>query len=76
MIFFVSDRDGFRCIWAQPLTSDMHRSGSPFAVYHFHSQRRSLTNLTLGRMNLAAGPGILVFNLGEEYGKSVAARSP
>jgi len=68
LIFFTSDRDGFRCIWAQRLTSDMHPSGSPFAVYHFHSQRRSLANLPIGLMSLAAGPGVLVFNLGEYTG--------
>jgi len=68
LIFFTSDRDGFRCIWAQRLTSDMHPSGSPFAVYHFHSQRRSLANLPIGQMSLAAGPGILVFNQGEYTG--------
>jgi Tol biopolymer transport system component len=68
LIFFTSDRDGFRCIWAQRLTSDMHPSGTPFAVYHFHSRRRSLASLPIGRMNLAAGPGTLVFNLGEHTG--------
>lgn len=68
LIYFTSDRDGFRCIWAQRLTPDMHPSGSPFAVYHFHSQRRSLANLPLGSMSLAAGPGILVFNQGEYTG--------
>ena len=68
LIFFTSDRDGFRCIWAQRLTPDMHTSGSPFAVCHFHSRRRSLGNLSIGKMSLAAGPGILVFNQGEHTG--------
>ena len=68
LIFFTSDRDGFRCIWAQRLDNDMHPSGNPFAVYHFHSLRRSLANLPIGSMSLAAGPGILVFNQGENTG--------
>jgi len=68
LMFFTSDRDGFRCIWAQRLTNDMHPSGSPFAVYHFHSQRRSLANLPIGRMSLAVGSGTLVFNQGENTG--------
>ena len=68
LIYFTSDRDGFRCIWAQPLTKDMHLAGSPFAVYHFHSQRRSLANLPIGELSLAAGPGVLVFNQGEYTG--------
>ena len=68
LIYFTSDRDGFRCIWAQRLTSGMRPSGSPIAVYHFHSQRRSLANLPIGQMSLAAGPGTLVFNQGEYTG--------
>ena len=68
LVFFISDRDGFRCIWAQRLTKDMHPSGSPFAVWHFHSRRRSLANLPIGRMSLAVGPGMLVFNQGEYTG--------
>ena len=68
LIFFTSDRDGFRCILAQGLTSDMHPSGSPFVVYHFHSKRRSIANLPIGLMSLSAGPGMLVFNQGEYTG--------
>ncbi len=68
LIFFTSDRDGSRCILAQSLTSDMHPSGNPFVVYHFHSKKRSLSNPPIGLMSLAAGPGMLVFNQGEFTG--------
>ena len=68
LMYFISDRDGFRCIWAQPLTTDMHPAGSPFAVYHFHSSRRSLANVPIGRMDLAVGPGMLIFNQVEYSG--------
>ena len=68
LIFFTSDRDGFRCIWAQRLGPDMHSLGSPFAVYHFHSRIRSLANVPIGMMEFAVGPGILVFNQGEYAG--------
>ena len=68
LIFFTSERDGFRCILAQGLTSDMHPYGSPFFVYHFHSKRRSIANPPIGLMSLAAGPGMLVFNQGEYTG--------
>ena len=68
LIFFTSDRDGFRCIWAQRLTADMHPSGSSFAVYHFHSSRRSVGNAAIGRMSLAVGPETLVFNQVEYAG--------
>jgi hypothetical protein len=45
LIFFSSDRDGYRCIWAQAVGSNMHPTGAPFAVYHAHERRRSLRNL-------------------------------
>jgi len=68
LLFFISDRDGFRCIWAQPLTSDMHPAGDAFAVYHFHSSRRSLSNVPIGRMDLAVGQGTVIFNQVEYSG--------
>jgi len=68
LIFFISDRDGFRCIWAQRLTSDMHPTGDPFAVYHSHSFKRSIGNLPIGRFEMAVGPGILVFNQADYHG--------
>ena len=68
LIFFISDRDGFRCIWAQRLTSDMHPFDASFPVCHFHSARRSLSNVPIGRMDLAVGPGTLIFNQVEYSG--------
>ena len=68
LIFFVSDRDGYRCIWAQPLTSDKHPAGDAFPVYHSHSFKRSIGNLPMGRLELAVGPGMLVFNEAEYSG--------
>jgi eukaryotic-like serine/threonine-protein kinase len=67
-IFFTSDRDGNRCLWAQPLTADMHPKGAPFALWHLHSSRRSLDGPTGGGLELAAGPGMVVFNQGERTG--------
>jgi Tol biopolymer transport system component len=68
LIFFVSDRDGYRCIWAQRLTADMHPEGDPFPVFHSHSLKRSIGNLPMGNLELAVGPGILVFNQAESRG--------
>ena len=53
LIFFTSDRDGFRCIWAQP----PHRATCIPRVIRSRSiifirRRRSLANLPIGRMNL------------------------
>jgi hypothetical protein len=44
-IYFVSSRDGFSCIWGQRLDPVSKKpTGAPFAVYHAHTSRRSLTN--------------------------------
>jgi len=46
ILYFVSDRDGFRCLWAQRLNpASAHLAGSAFPVYHFHSASRSPLNL-------------------------------
>jgi Tol biopolymer transport system component len=39
-IFFLSDRDGFPCVWAQRLSPDKHPEGPPFAVLHSHERKR------------------------------------
>jgi hypothetical protein len=71
MLYFVSDQDGFRCLWAQRLEpSTKHPAGPAFAVYHFHHARLSLTGV--GLTPAAAGPSVakdkIVFALGELTG--------
>jgi eukaryotic-like serine/threonine-protein kinase len=40
LLYFISERDGFRCLWAQRLDPVRKRPmGSPFAVHHFHRSR-------------------------------------
>ncbi|MDE3195463.1 MAG: PD40 domain-containing protein, partial [Acidobacteriota bacterium] len=41
-LYFVSERDGFRCFWAQRLDASKKPAGEPFAVQHFHSARQTL----------------------------------
>jgi Tol biopolymer transport system component len=62
LLYFLSGRDGFLCIWAQHLSPDMHAAGNPFAVYHSHQSRRSLENTTPTLLNFGVAPGIIVFN--------------
>ena len=46
VIYFLSQRDGFRCIWAQKLNPATKKPvGDPFAVEHFHRSRRSLLRI-------------------------------
>jgi Tol biopolymer transport system component len=46
LIYFLSDRDGFRCIWAlRPDPQTKRPTGPPFPVLHFHNSRRALSNI-------------------------------
>jgi serine/threonine protein kinase len=66
LIYFTSERDGFRCIWAQHVNpANKHVVGNPFAVHHFHTSRRSLMNVGLGPLEISVTRDALFFNLGE-----------
>jgi Tol biopolymer transport system component len=66
LIYFTSERDSFRCIWAQPVNQSTKRPiGVPFAVHHFHTSRRSLMNVGLGPLEISVTRDALFFNLGE-----------
>ncbi len=71
LLYFLSDRDGFRCIWARHLRGPGKQpAGDAFAVLHFHRARRSLRHLTgtTGLIGLAVAPGRMVFSFGELTG--------
>ena len=69
-IYYLSERDGFRCIWGRRLERGTRRPhGEPFAVRHFHSARYSLTDpRNPGDASLAAARGRLVFTMHETTG--------
>jgi hypothetical protein len=64
-LYFCSERDGFRCIWKQPLGGDKRPAGDAVAVAHFHSARRSLKNIPAQWFNLSVLRDALVLNLRE-----------
>ena len=71
LLYYLSDRDGFRCIWARRLHgAGKQPAGDAFAVVHFHRARRSLKRLTgtTGLIGLAVAPGRMVFSFGELTG--------
>ncbi len=69
IIYFLSDRDGFRCIWARHFDPTSRQpQGEVFPVQHFHQVRLSLSNLTLAEFELDTAPGKLVFPLAEISG--------
>jgi Tol biopolymer transport system component/predicted Ser/Thr protein kinase len=69
LLYHTSDRDGFRCVWAQRLhPATKQPVGAPFAVYHSHSARRSLINMDVGMLAISVAGGRLVFNMAERTG--------
>lgn len=70
ILYFVSERDGFACLWARRLNAARQPSGEPFAVRHFHSSRQSLRRLAgvSALTGLAAGAGRIVYALSELTG--------
>jgi serine/threonine protein kinase len=67
-LLFTSDRDGFRCIWGQRLTSEMRPAGDPFVVFHSHGSQLSIRNGPLGDEGMSVGKGLLVFDQTEFKG--------
>jgi len=70
LIYFLSDRDGFRCIWARKLHP---RTKQPveaiFPVLHLHNPRVSLLHVpSTGHVSLCAVGDRLIFAMGELTG--------
>ena len=71
VLYFLSERDGFRCLWAQRLVPDSKKPlGEPLGVMHFHNARRSLKRLgsRTGEIGLSAAGNVAVFTIGELTG--------
>jgi eukaryotic-like serine/threonine-protein kinase len=72
MLYFLSDRDGFRCIWAQRLhPATKQPVGPTFAVQHFHHARRSLSKVgdySPGAIGFSVIRGRIVFAMEDRTG--------
>jgi eukaryotic-like serine/threonine-protein kinase len=70
LLYYTSEVDGFRCIWARRLDPETKRPlGQPLEVYHSHSVRRSLMNAGIPLFQeLSVTADKLFFNLGETTG--------
>jgi eukaryotic-like serine/threonine-protein kinase len=70
LLYYTSEIDGFRCIWAQRLDPATKRPiGPPLEIYHSHSARRSLANAGIPILwEIAITRDKLFFNLGETTG--------
>jgi hypothetical protein len=69
LIYFTSDRDGYRCIWARRLNPATKQPlGEAFAVRHFHRIQHSLVAIGLSEMTLTLGDNQLFFPMAELRG--------
>jgi hypothetical protein len=76
VLYYISERDGFRCIWAQRLEQASKKPvGAAFPAAHFHSARRSLFGLgDVGAIGLSVAPEKLIFSMEEVRGNIWIAR--
>jgi Tol biopolymer transport system component len=68
-VFFLSNRDGFYCVWGQyfdPVTS--RPRGFPFAIAHYHNPRISPERVRRMSFGLAASGDSVFLNVGEVAG--------
>ena len=68
LVYYVSTRDGYHCIWAQHLDAGNRPAGPPFPVYHLHSARRSTSILPFDDTDLFVGRNQLLLSLSELTG--------
>ena len=84
LLYFLSERDGFRCVWAQRLAPVTKQpQGEAFAVRHFHTARQSLKKIDRPDLiGLSATQDRLVFSMSELTGniwmeeRNTIARGP
>jgi Tol biopolymer transport system component len=69
-IYFLSDRDGFRCIWARNLDPKSKQPrGPPYPALHLHDARLSLSHIAnTGQVGISARGENLIFSMGELTG--------
>jgi Tol biopolymer transport system component len=68
-LYFVSTRDGYDCLWRQPLEPETKRPlGEATAIYHLHGARRSITNIGVGFREISVVRDRIVFPMSERTG--------
>ena len=78
LVYFLSERDSFRCIWGQRVDPASKKpTGSPFDIAHFHNAVRNLMNVDgPGQVSLSVAVDKLVFSMGELSGNVWMAALP
>jgi hypothetical protein len=68
LVYFLSNRDSHRCLWARRVEEAKGGSGEPFAVNHFHDARHSPANTALNATDLFIGADQIAIGIGELSG--------
>ena len=77
LVYYFSDLDGFRCLWAQrlqPITKAL--VGAPFTVQHLHSAQHSVAAVHVNALDLFVVRDKVVFTMGEVRGNIWMAEYP
>ena len=75
LVYFESERDGSRCLWAQRLDdATKHPVGDPFAVQHFHRAGLSLMHVVPGQRALTVAKDKIILTAVERKGNVWLAR--
>jgi eukaryotic-like serine/threonine-protein kinase len=66
LLYFLSERDGFRCLWAQRLDpATKHAVGLPRGIHHFHRSRLANRMADTGQIGLAVTSDKIYLSLEE-----------
>jgi hypothetical protein len=69
LVYFMSLRDGFGCLWAQRLDAATKTpAGQPFPIQHFHSARRSPGSVRTGQRAISIARNMIVTTMEERTG--------
>ncbi len=69
LIYMTSDRDGFTCLWAQPLDPETKRPNGPaLAIRHFHQFQNSLGAVQINMREIGVARDKIVMPLAELSG--------
>lgn len=77
VLYFLSDRDGHRCVWAQRIDPESGRAiGQPFAIGHFHSPELSIPIQSPAWAGLSVLPDKLLLAIKQTSGNIWSLQSP
>jgi eukaryotic-like serine/threonine-protein kinase len=69
LMYFISGRDGFKCLWAQKLDPATKKPlGAAFAVHHMHGIRASMAEIPAHYAAISVGQGKVVMPLADLKG--------